>query len=342
MPSRQSGRNAGGAWRAALLITCCFAAGALAQAPNLESLARADVRQREAALVALRDGSGGDAALLALATQLITEADARRDSGRPPLFAGCLRADEFELRTQLDLALASADGRAYQALAGEYRRLTNMLRSALTAAQASGNWRRQFSHLGHWISDWNSAEDPAVRELLHRTLADQAIRASLSSFKGKKVYVMARPTPALRAYDEYLFNLMCTADEDNLNWLKDQVARNGWFDIRRYGRAADQAAWLMVQHADGAPAYQAYIAAVLEVKARSGETDPKNYAFLSDRVAVRAGQPQTYATQMECVNGEWLTPSVIAPESLDQRRASVGLAPYEAQLAARQRLCRTQ
>ena len=49
--------------RAALLIACCFAAGALAQAPNLESLARADVRQREAALVALRDGVGLDPAL---------------------------------------------------------------------------------------------------------------------------------------------------------------------------------------------------------------------------------------------------------------------------------------
>jgi hypothetical protein len=329
--------------RAALLLVCTTA-GALAQgqAPTLESLAKVDSRQREQALSALRAASEGDAALLALATQLTSEADARRDSGRPPLFAGCMRADEFELRTQLDLALASADGKTYKALAAEYRRLTNMLRSALNAAQAGGNWRKQFSHLGHWINDWNKARDPAVRELLHRTLTDQAIRASLSSFNGKKVYFMARPTPALRAYDEYLFNLMCTADEDNLNWLKAQVASNGWFDIRRYGRAADQAAWLMVQHADGAPAYQAYIAEVLEVKARSGDTDPQNFAFLSDRVAVRAGQPQTFATQMECVDGEWLVPSVIAPESLNERRAAVGLAPYEAQVASRKRLCQTR
>jgi len=339
MPSRQWGRSAGGALRAALLIVCttAFALGQ-GQTPTLESLAKVDSRQREDALVALRDGSGGDAALLALATELTTQAEARRDSGRPPLFAGCMRADEFELRTQLDLALASADGKTYKALAAEYRRLTTMLRSALSAAQASGNWRKQFSHLGHWITDWHKAKDPTVRELLHRTLADQAIRAALSSFKGEKIYFMARPTPALRAYDEYLFNLMCTADEDNLNWLKDQVARNGWFDIRRYGRAADQAAWLMVQHADGAPAYQAYIAALLEVKARSGETDPQNYAFLSDRIAVRTGQPQTFATQMECVDGRWLAPNVVAPEELDSRRASMGLKPYRAQLAQRGQL----
>ena len=340
MPSRRWGRSAGGALRAALLFVCCSTAGplALGQTATLEGLARVDSRQREEALVALRDGDGADALLLALATQLNTEAEARRDSGRPPLFAGCMRADEFELRTQLGLALAAADGKTYKALASEYRRLTTMLRSALGAAQASGEWRKQFSHLGHWISDWNKAKDPLVRELLHRTLTDQAIRASLSSFKGEKVYFIARPTPALRAYDEYLFNLMCTADEDNLNWLKDQVASNGWFDIARYGRAADQAAWLMVQHADGAPAYQAYIAAVLEVKARSGETDPQNYAFLSDRVAVRAGQPQSFATQMECVDGEWLAPNVVAPEELDSRRAAMGLKPYKVQLAQRQQL----
>ena len=103
-----------------------------------------------------------------------------------------------------------------------------------------------------------------MRELLKRTLADQAIRASLSSFEGQRIYGKSRPTAALRAYDEYIFNLMCTADEDNINWLKAQVARDGWFDISRYGRVADQAAVLIVQHADGDPNYQAYIASLLE------------------------------------------------------------------------------
>jgi hypothetical protein len=311
-------------------------------APTLAELTRLPGGDRENALAALRGTPGADATLQALSTELTSVADARRDSGLPPRFPGCLSADEFELNAQLKLAFSSADASAYRALAAEYRRLTTMLRMALNAAQTSGNWRRHFAHLRHWISDWSKARDPAVRELLRRTLTDQAIRASLSAFQGEKIYFMARPTPALRAYDEYVFNLMCTADEDNLEWLKQQVARNGWFDIRRYGRAADHAAWLMVQHADGAPAYQAYIAAVLEAKARSGETDPKNYAFLSDRVAVRAGRPQTFATQMECVDGEWLSPQVAEPGDLDARRAAIGLPPYAKQLAQRKGLCRIQ
>jgi hypothetical protein len=325
--------------RAALLACCSiFACGAFAADITLDELSRLQGRERENALIALRAIGDADQVLQALSIQLTTNADARRDAGEAPLFPGCLRADEFELATQLKLAFASADGAAYRALASEYRRLTGMWQKAISDAQLNGNWRKTFSHLGRWISAWNKAKDPAVRELLQRTLTDQAIRSSLSAFQGQKVYFMARPTPALRAYDEYLFNLMCTSDEDNLNWLKDQVASNGWFDIRRYGSAADQAAWLMVQHADGAPAYQAYIAAVLEVKARSGETDPKNYAFLSDRVAVRAGQPQTFATQMECVNGEWIAPEVVEPAGLDARRASMGLPSYEKQIAKRRQL----
>jgi hypothetical protein len=328
--------------RAALFVAGCLLAPAHAQAPGhtptLAELSSLDTRQREAALVAIRDHDDGDAILLTLETELGTLADARRHAAQPPLFPGCLTGEEFELTTQLKLARTSADGTTYRALAAEYRRLTNALRTMLGEAQSSGVWRKNFSHLGHWISDWSKVDDPMVRELLYRTLNDQAIRASLSSFQGEKVYVVARPTPALRAYDEYLFNLMCISDEDNLKWLRRQIATHGWFDIRRFGKAADQAAWLMIQHADGDPNYQAYIVSLLASKVHSGDTNPQNYAFLNDHIAVRAGAPQTFATQMECVNGAWLAPNVIAPKDLDARRASVGLPPYAKQLARRKNL----
>jgi len=323
------------------LLTCLLAAGvACAQESprTVESLITLGAKQRENTLASIRNSRDADATLLELSTQAATRADERRQAGQPPLFAGCLRADEFELGAQLGLARASYDSKAYRALAAEYRRLTTTLRTALASARSTGDWRKRFSHLGHWIGDWERAKNPDTRELLERTLVDQGIRASLSSFDGAKIYGRTRATAALRAYDEFLFNLMCTADEDNLNWLRAQVARNGWFDISRYGVAADQAAWLMVQHADGDHEYQAYIVSVLGPKAVSHETDPQNFAFLSDHVAVRAGAPQTYATQMECVDGEWLAPHVDAPESLDARRAAMGLPPYRVQVSQRRNL----
>jgi len=328
--------------RAALLACCVIVTAAYAQrAPPvaIEQLAAQSQRQRENTLAEIRFSDGGDEVLLALETEAAIRADARREEGRPPLFPGCLRADEFELAAQLALARASLDAKAYRVLAVEYRRLTTALRLALADSQASGRWRPRFAHVGHWIDDWEHAGVDVTRELLRRTLLDQAIRASLSQFAGARIYGKSRAAVALRVYDEYVFNLMCTADEDNLSWLKQQLETIGWFDIGKYGWAADQAASLMVQHADGDPQYQAYIAAALEPRVASGDTNPQNFAVLSDRVAVRAGRPQRYATQVECVNGEWLAPKIEEPESLDARRARVGLPPYLEQLADTRLVC---
>jgi hypothetical protein len=345
MPSRRSDKrqtpSGRPALRAALVCCCCLiATGTLAQgARSLDEISVLDARQRENALAAIRNTPDGDATFLALETEASLRADARRDSGEPPLFPGCLRADEFELEVQFALARAAYDSKAYRALVIEFRRLTRALTTALAAAQASGKWRRRFAHLGHWIDDWERAKDPEVRELLRRSLVDQALRASLSSFQGAAVYGHTRPTAALRAYDEFVFNRMCTSDEDNLNWLKERVSGSGWFDIRRFGAAADNAAWLLVQHADGDPVYQAWIAVLLEPKVATGDTNPANFAYLSDHIAIRNGVPQRFATQSECVEGKWLAPKVENPDGLDARRAAMGLEPYRDQLARRKHLC---
>jgi hypothetical protein len=324
------------------LAWCVTGSLALAGAriPSIDEVAALEDRPRENVLAGLRNSHDGEITLLMLQTAAAVRADARREAGVPPLSRGCLRAEEFELGAQLALARAAYDGAAYRAMSWEFHRLTRAFDRVLGSAQAGGHWRKRFAHLERWIRDWEAAEDPAARELFRRTLVDQAIRASLSSFEGPKIYGKSRPTPALRAYDEYLFNLMCTADEDNLEWLKARVAADGWFDAGKYGKAADHAAWLLVQHADGDPDYQAVVAGLLEPKLRTHDTSPQNFAFLADRVAIRAGRPQTYATQMECVEGRSLAPRIAEPESLDRRRAAMGLEPYSVQLERRRDLCR--
>jgi hypothetical protein len=329
--------------RAALLLCCCLIACevyAEARAPSYDEIASQSTRARVNTLASIRNAADGDAVLLALGTEAALRAEARREAGDPPLFPGCLRPDEFELSAQLALARASLDGKTYRVLATEFNRLATTLRVALDHARSSGDWNRHFAHLGHWIEDWSQASEAVTRELLRRTLVDQAIRASLSSFDGAKIYGKSRAGAALRSYDEYVFNLMCANDEDNLRWLKAQLEVRGWFDARKYGAGADHAAWLLVQHADGDPEYQAYMVRVLEPKLATRDTSAENFANLSDRVAVRAGRPQKYGTQMECVDGVWLAPNVEDPEWLDARRAQMGLPPYLEQLARGKLLCR--
>jgi hypothetical protein len=79
---------------------------------------------------------------------------------------------------------------------------------------------------------------------------------------------------------------------------------------------------------------------VLEPRLAAGDTDPENFAYLVDRVAVRAGQPQRFGTQMECVKGEWIVPEIVDQSTLDARRKRMNLVAYDVQLARTRGLCR--
>lgn len=323
-----------------LLTWSIVTAVAHAEKPSIEDLAALQPPQIAATLARLRDSLDGAQTLLELEIAAGIRAEARRDGGAPPLSAGCFREDEFELGSQLTLARQAASGADYRAAAREYTAMTGALLLALDQARSSGNWKRRFPHLKRWIREWTRAKEPRTRELMRRTLTGQAIRASLSAFEGARIYGTAKSPLAVRAYDEYVFNLMCNEDEANLRWFKAQIAAIGWFDIRRFGPAADHAALLLVQHSDADPVFQAQMVQVLEPRLARGDTNAENLAYLVDRVAVRAGMPQKFGTQMECVDGDWVVPQIEDPARLDERRTRMDLVPYSVQLERTRNICR--
>ena len=73
--------------------------------------------------------------------------------------------------------------------------------------------------------------------------------------------------------------------------------------------------------------------AILEPLAAKGETNPKNFAYLFDRVASSFQNPterklQRYGTQGQCTGpGTWEPLPVENPDKLDERRAAIGLPP---------------
>jgi hypothetical protein len=120
----------------------------------------------------------------------------------------------------------------------------------------------------------------------------------------------------------------CRQDSANAAWLDDQIARFGWFDIGAYGEQADTAAWLIAQHNDRNPAFQQRVLAMLEPLAASEGTNPANYAYLYDRVAVNTGRLQRYGTQGRCTAPSVWTPRDIeALDGLDDRREAAGIGP---------------
>lgn len=167
-----------------------------------------------------------------------------------------------------------------------------------------------------WIGDAAAAATPEARALFLRMAADQStLRSDVPDSLGEAGRVAV--TLEVRR--------LATA---NAEWLKRMLARIGWFDISRYGAEASQAAWLIVQHADHDPAWQRQVLEVLRPRVARGDMQPNYFAYLVDRIAVNAGQPQTYGTQGHCIGpGDWQPFELIEPAALDARRAAVGLPP---------------
>lgn len=175
-----------------------------------------------------------------------------------------------------------------------------------------------------------AATDPRRRQLFARVARDQAMRYAIHD-------IWALPTGPMQDMVKRPFlTRLCEVDTDNLVWLKAEWRENGWFTAARDGAEASGNAWLLAQHADRDPDFQR---ALLPVLALATDMQGKiNYAYLADRVATNAGEPQVYGTQGRCVGpGRWEPDTVKDPEGLDARRLALGLgseADYQSHFQA--------
>jgi hypothetical protein len=221
--------------------------------------------------------------------------------------------------------------------AGERRRFAAaMWIMLLQQAGDATTWRANFTALRRTLAlhDANiraaaEAIEPAkderarVTELRRRVARDQSIRDL------PRVEKMSAELPELARSNWTAFQLirMMSIDCDNTEWLAAQMHEIGWFDIPTYGAEIDNNAWLIVQHADRSKAFQRETLAYLR-RLPPGKTDPKNLAYLEDRVASGEGRPQRFGTQGSCTaEGKWVPLPVEDPAGLDSRREDIGLMP---------------
>ncbi|MFD4482391.1 DUF6624 domain-containing protein [Streptomyces sp. NPDC058257] len=116
-------------------------------------------------------------------------------------------------------------------------------------------------------------------------------------------------------------------DADNTAWLERVIAEYGWPGFALVGERGADEAWLLVQHADRAPAFQRQALELVKAAVAAGQAPARHLAYLTDRVLVAAGDPQVYGTQyVRDPDGSNLRPQpVVDPERLDERRAAMGL-----------------
>lgn len=130
-----------------------------------------------------------------------------------------------------------------------------------------------------------------------------------------------------------LLDLLKKLDKFHTNRMKEILKVHGWIVISKFGLEYDRKAWILVQHADGDPFFQAGILFVLEKLANQGETDIKNVAYLYDRVALKfnnVGVLQKYGTQVDILddgNAIKLQPYEGNLQDIEKRRQEAGLTP---------------
>jgi hypothetical protein len=111
------------------------------------------------------------------------------------------------------------------------------------------------------------------------------------------------------------------ADVANTARLKEILTGRTWLDDAIDGPGAQAYGFLIVQHADADPAFQADMLGRLDQYVGTERAPRFNYALLWDRVAVAQGRPQRFATQVQCRAGVIVPTIGVEDESgLNQRR----------------------
>jgi hypothetical protein len=256
------------------------------------------------------------------------------------LFFSCDAAERVEdlANAKLDEASTSPEARAADLAAA---RLAIDKAVKLREAALSGQpVEAPYGGVTHFANLATTATSPRVAELFRRVARDQFGRSHFTAAMQRASWAAGLSDNALAYAYYFVARDGCGVDEGNTAWLKADLLANGWPTIPQFGKDADQAAFLLVQHADRDRAFQSQVLALLEPLAKDGRTRPANYAYLFDRVAVANKQPQRYGTQGRCTGvGLWEPFEVEAPQALDARRASLGMSS-EAEYKARFSSCR--
>lgn len=153
---------------------------------------------------------------------------------------------------------------------------------------------------------------PELRaELLEMARQDQTLREELNAAAFADSARMAR----VRA-----------ADSANGARLEQIVEQHGWPGRSMVGADGASAAFVIAQHSPSVEFQKRAVELMIEA-AKEGEVAPGDLALLMDRVLVAQGKPQIYGSQLGMRDGKLHVYPVAEPESVDVRRANVGLIP---------------
>ncbi len=199
---------------------------------------------------------------------------------------------------QLELAIVTSGWRDVEHLSAD---------SDLKSLHADQRW-------GQMVRECQANRDEFRKSMSHADLHDELLKRM-------------RADQDVRMAEKVDVSKMMAIDADNTAWMKQVVEKHGWPGRSMVGPDGAQAAWLLVQHADDAAAFQRRCLDLLAAAQEKGEATAVQVAYLTDRVLMHERRPQIYGTQFHTVDDK-LQPFPIANEGeVDARRAAIGLEP---------------
>lgn len=124
----------------------------------------------------------------------------------------------------------------------------------------------------------------------------------------------------------------------NARALDAIIQKIGYPTIDKVGKAASEAAWLVIQHAISNPSFMKKCQQLLQKAVEQGKANPRDLAYLSDRIATFENRPQLHGTAFD-----WDQKGQLSPKRYDnlqkvnQRRKALGLIPLEDQIKKMQK-----
>ncbi|HVF88516.1 MAG TPA: DUF6624 domain-containing protein, partial [Blastocatellia bacterium] len=170
------------------------------------------------------------------------------------------------------------------------------------------------------MSDRGAIDHGLRRELLEMAAEDMAAREELASdgalFEGYH--------PRMEA-----------VHRRNSARLSAIIDERGWPGVGLAGDDGEDAAWIILQHSIGEPAFQRRGLKLLKGAAARGEAPPWQAAYLEDRIRACEGRPQIYGTQYGWDESGEMSPCppIEDEENVNERRRAVGLGTLEENLA---------
>jgi Family of unknown function (DUF6624) len=116
-------------------------------------------------------------------------------------------------------------------------------------------------------------------------------------------------------------------DRENLVTVVSLIEKCGMPTLNEVTQEQMSAIWLVFQHADNY--HRKKYLPLLKKSAQNGDLRKSHMALMEDRILMMDGKPQIYGSQIseDRENGGWKIYDLQNPETVDKRRAEIGMQP---------------